>query len=1074
MPLPPVTPSVTSLSACARLARRSLSPVLLAAAVVLGGCGADGVEPLEGKSADAASGTSITDVLAADPAADAAGAPSTKALRGAGASGAAFSNFESPHVHPMDLTPDGKRLLVANTAAGTLEIFDVAAGRVARSTVVNVGLDPVTVRAASNTEAWVVNHLSDSISVVDLERGTVVSTIATDDEPADVVFAGSPRRAYVSCAQARTLLVFDPAATSAPLARLPILGQQPRALATSRDGRTVYLGIFESGNGTIALSAKNSGVEPNIVRHPAGPYGGVNPPPNARNATAFDPPLNPANDPPPPGTSLIVRRTAAGDWLDDNGRNWRAMVTGGPAAVGGNTRSRVQGWDLVDRDLAMIDTATRQVSYRGGMLNIVMALAVNPANGAVSLVGTDALNEIRYEPKLNGRFLRVQLGQVDARGGIATDDLNPHLDYTTARVPSAQRTRSIGDPRGIAWNAAGTRAYVTGMGSNNLVVIDAQGRRAGRTPTIEVGQGPTGIVLQEASQRAFVLNRFDASVSIVDLGTERVTGRFELSFDPTPPEVRAGRPLLYDTHRTSGTGHVSCASCHVDGKTDRLAWDLGNPAGEMIAATDVNGRTVRHHPMKGPLLTQTLVDTMQSALLHWRGDKADLSHFAGAFRDLQGADAPASAAEMATMRTYLATLRTPPNPYRNLDNSYSNRVDIPGPRGETLRTGDAEAGASEFEQRCRSCHLGHTGRGAVFHSNRPQFSGEGIVLTAPRWQNFYKRDGLWFDDPTGSSAGFGFQQDGTYDSSHNRTRSNNMMAFMYSFNGSFPYVPFGLDAHTVAVDAHAAVGRQLTLRSGATAPALLTDLRTLADRGAVGLVAHACVGGQRKGFAYVGNGTFWTDRAYETVSFDALRAQASAEQPITYTAVRSGTERRIGMDQDVDGTHDSLRGRTADRACGNLLENGGFEENALQTGTFAVLDGVRGWTGRFAVEVWRSLFGARGADGDSWIELDVAGKPNKYDAISQTVTTRPGEPLVLRFAYSPRPGVSAYSNAFVVRWNGREIASYSPEGAGLSAPRWQTVTLQVVGTGQDTLTFSESGENDGLGTLLDRVQLHRP
>ena len=1055
----------------ARAKRRLLGPVFVSVAMVLGGCAGESREAVDGSASATDSAVENADASAT---ATAGSAPATKALSRTGATPAGFSNFEAAQVHPMDLTPDGKRLLVVNTAAGTLEIFDVAAGRMVRGAIVNVGLDPVTVRAASNTEAWVVNHLSDTISVVDLERGTVVATVQTDDEPADVVFAGSPRRAYVSCAQSRTVLVFDPAAPGAPLARLPILGQQPRALATSPDGATVYLGIFESGNGTIALSGKNSGVEPNIVRHPAGPYGGVNPPPNARNATTFEPPLNPANPAPPAGVSLIVRRTATGDWLDDNGRNWRSMVTGGPSAVGGNTRGRVQGWDLVDRDLAVIDTATRQVSYRGGMLNIVMALAVNPASGAVSLVGTDALNQIRYEPNLNGRFLRVQVGQVDPRGGVSTDDLNPHLDYGSASVPRAQRERSIGDPRGIAWNAAGTRAYVTGMGSNNVVVIDAQGRRAGRTPTIEVGQGPTGVVLQESARRAFVLNRFDASISIIDLETERVSGRVELSFDPTPPEVRAGRPLLYDTHRTSGLGHVSCASCHVDGKTDRLAWDLGNPAGEMVATTDVNGRTVRHHPMKGPLLTQTLVDTMQSALLHWRGDKPDLAHFAGAFQSLQGADAPASAAEMAAMRSYLATLRTPPNPYRNLDNTFANHVEIPGPRGATLRVGDAEAGARQFEQSCRGCHPGNTGRGGVFHSDRPQFSGDGIVLTAPRWQNFYKRDGLWFDDATGSSAGFGFQQDGTYDSSHNRTRSNNMMAFMYSFNGSFPYTPPGLDATNVAVDAHAAVGRQVTLRSGSNVPALLADLRALADRGAVGLVAHACVGGQRKGYAYVGGGTFWTDRAFETVSFDALRSRAAPDLPITYTAVRSGTERRIGMDQDVDGAHDSNRGRTADRACGNLLVNGGFEDNPLQPGRWGKFDAVRGWTGRFAMEVWRSLAGHRGAEGDSWVELDVEGKPNEYDAISQTVDTRAGESLELRFAYSPRPGLSAGSNAFVVRWNGREVAKFTPDGTGLATTSWQTFTLKVVATGRDTVTFSESGLNDGLGALIDRVELFRP
>ena len=45
-------------------------------------------------------------------------------------------------------------------------------------------------------EAWVVNHVSDSISVVDLSLGAVVRTLATHDEPCDVVFAGGEIRNY--------------------------------------------------------------------------------------------------------------------------------------------------------------------------------------------------------------------------------------------------------------------------------------------------------------------------------------------------------------------------------------------------------------------------------------------------------------------------------------------------------------------------------------------------------------------------------------------------------------------------------------------------------------------------------------------------------------------------------------------------------------------------------------------------------------------------------------------------------------------------------------------------------------
>ena len=94
-------------------------------------------------------------------------------------------------------------------------------------------------------------------------------------------------------------------------------------------------------------------------------------------------------------------------------------------------------------------------------------------------------------------------------------DLNPHLTYATPNIALSERQRSIGDPRGVAWNAAGTRAYVTGMGSNNIVAVDAEGVRA-----IPVGEGPTGIVLDEARDRAYVLNKFEASISIVSLSGE--------------------------------------------------------------------------------------------------------------------------------------------------------------------------------------------------------------------------------------------------------------------------------------------------------------------------------------------------------------------------------------------------------------------------------------------------------------------------------------------------------------------------------------------------------------------------
>jgi hypothetical protein len=36
-------------------------------------------------------------------------------------------------------------------------------------------------------------------------------------------------------------------------------------------------------------------------------------------------------------------------------------------------------------------------------------------------------------------------------------DLNPHLDYSVSTLAQSERDKSLGDPRGIAWNAAGRR-----------------------------------------------------------------------------------------------------------------------------------------------------------------------------------------------------------------------------------------------------------------------------------------------------------------------------------------------------------------------------------------------------------------------------------------------------------------------------------------------------------------------------------------------------------------------------------------------------------------------------------------
>lgn len=91
----------------------------------------------------------------------------------------------------------------------------------------------MTVRVRSNTEAWVVNTVSDEISIVDLTLKATVRSLTTENEPADVVFAGSPLKAFVSCAEQEMIQVFDLANLNTAPTQVLLKGEQPRALAVS-------------------------------------------------------------------------------------------------------------------------------------------------------------------------------------------------------------------------------------------------------------------------------------------------------------------------------------------------------------------------------------------------------------------------------------------------------------------------------------------------------------------------------------------------------------------------------------------------------------------------------------------------------------------------------------------------------------------------------------------------------------------------------------------------------------------------------------------------------------------------
>lgn len=811
-----------------------------------------------------------------------------------------FTNFETEPVRPLALSPEGDRLFALNSADDRVEVFAVEVAGLRRLGELAVGLRPVALAARSRDEVWVVNHLSDSVSVLDLSdpaAGRVVRTLPVGDEPRDIVVAGRDReRVFVASARRAdpttpglgrgSVWVFEAAAPEQAPTEIVLLGMPPRGLAASPDGRGVYAAIFHSGNGST------------VVDELAVEAGGGPPAPQPPNASGVA----------PPRTGLIVGWDD-GAWRDEAGRDWSAAIP----------------FRLPDHDVFVIDAAAatpRWVDRFQGVGTVLFNLAVQPGTGEIWVTNTEARNRLRFEPNLRGRavesrvtrILRPQAGEDAAR----PVPLNPHIDPSVSPGPAEEIARSLGQPTDLVFRSDGRRAYVAAFGSRQVGVLDEEARVLDRIP---VGFGPAGLALDERHARLFVLNHLDATISVVALdpatGGGRVVETLPLRFDPSPPEIHAGRPFFYDMALGSGHGDMACASCHVFGDRDGLAWDLGDPTGSLLRmpfalSHDIfilKPRDFRFHPMKGPMSTQSFRGMAEAGPMHWRGDRfgpgedpgdelESFHRFADAFVTLNGRDEPPSRAEMEAFARFVFTIRYPPNPIQSLDRSLTpdQQAGLDFFRGAHL----VDSGVTN----CEGCHSLPLGT-----NKRINFEGlrTGQDFKAPHLRNLYQKVGR-FDEPGQQVSGFGFLHDGSMDRL-SRFLESDVFDFPGEDERARAQVRRQVEAYLLAFDTGMApaVGQMLTLGAAATWPER-QRLDLLANRARAGdcdLIARGLSGGEARGWLLAGDG-FLADRAAEApLPLEALldlAAQAAGE--LTFTCVPPGDGRRSALDRDRDGALD--------------------------------------------------------------------------------------------------------------------------------------------------------------------------
>ncbi len=462
-----------------------------------------------------------------------------------------FITFDSGPVRPLAMSADGNRLYAVNTPDGRLEIFDVLSDGLTHAASVPVGLEPVAVAARGNDEAWVVNHLSHSVSVVSQgDAPHVARTLLVGDEPRDIVFAGtSGERAFITTAhrgqhrmhpdlagvpgagdpQLTTpgigradVWVFDAQDTGAgvggtPLKIVTLFGDTPRPLAVSADRSTVYVGVFHSGNQTTVVGegAVCNGFaigtcDGDGIVSPGGLALGKLP-------GGLPGPSTDVHGSPAPETGLIVKYDRDdGIWKDEFGRNWNNGVR----------------FSLPDLDVFAIDADSLvETASWPHVGTVLFNMAVNSVSGKIYVSNTQARNEVRFEgpgvfagSTVNGHLAEARITVIDG-DDVLPRHLNKHIDYATVPSPADTSNHSLATPLDMVVSSDGTALYVAAFGSSRVGVFDTGSMESDTfDPTTDSADylslsagGPSGLVLDEANGRLYVSTRFDNGLSVLDL-----------------------------------------------------------------------------------------------------------------------------------------------------------------------------------------------------------------------------------------------------------------------------------------------------------------------------------------------------------------------------------------------------------------------------------------------------------------------------------------------------------------------------------------------------------------------------
>ena len=502
---------------------------------------------------------------------------------------------------PIALSQDESLLVVASVDHGLL-VFDRESLAVVHN--LDIGVSPAHVIIDSADRALMTDKGSDSLFVVDIHSGNVEQEIPVGIEPIGLDLIDSNHVLVALSGETRVVRVdLDKGEVEASF---HTGGFNATTVAVTDNGGKAYVGHLTGGK----LSEININDEDRAYRDIDLEF------PFSQNEVVTAPNLV---------RSLTV-----------DGNNDRLVI--------GLSHANNPG--LRSDDGFSNTTATGNCGYYQGCPEV-------PGGIITSVSEVDVGKGKVIEPSYADADALMMIGGAQS-SAIFDDNLVPHVTPPNLLNPFEARlggdplgsaspdgtgaTLSMHNPVGLALIDGGGGMLLLNQGSQNILVLRRQltGSDGDLVGIIDVGDGPTGMVLTADGKKGYVWNQFDWTITSFDVpSVGRMGGRNDIQVDAvdadelefgilsfeqeTSPaliddpsgflasDIAIGRSLFHTAtnDNISARNTISCAACHPDGLADGQTWgfDFG--------------------PRNTPQLTGGIRST---APFHWAGDVSDVYH----------------------------------------------------------------------------------------------------------------------------------------------------------------------------------------------------------------------------------------------------------------------------------------------------------------------------------------------------------------------------------------------------------------------------------------------------------------